>query len=382
MGLKPGYKQTEVGVIPEDWEVKSLGDFLALRRGHDLTESDRRSGNVPVLGSGGPNGFHDIALVKGPGLVLGRSGASFGQAQYCDQDFWPHNTVLYVTDFYGHDRAFAFYLLKSINFTRYNSGGAQQSLNRNFIAPILVLIPPLYEQQAIAEALGDTDALIESLEQLIARKRAVKQGAMQKLLTGKRRLPGFGGEWLTERFGNIAALRKERANLDRKFIQELCIELENVDSGTGLLVGSLTTENQLSQKLVFQAGDVLFGKLRAYLRKYWLADRSGVCSTEFWVFVPVEDAILSSYLLQLIQMEAFIEAASISYGTHMPRSDWNVVRNHSITLPCSMAEQSAIAAILTDMDDEIAALESKLAKARRIREGMMAELLTGRTRLV
>src|SRR6185369_2919850 len=105
-------------------EVQPLGKFLALQRGHDLTERDRRRGDITVMGSAGPNGFHDTALVKGPGVVLGRSGASFGQAHYCVKDFWPHNTALYVTDFIGNDRLFAFDLLKSINFSRHNSGGA------------------------------------------------------------------------------------------------------------------------------------------------------------------------------------------------------------------------------------------------------------------
>lgn len=201
MEVRPGYKQTEVGVIPEDWDVKSLGRFVALQRGHDLTERDRRPGEVPVMGSAGPNGFHDTALVHGPGVVLGRSGASFGQAHYCKTGFWPHNTALYVTDFFGNDPLFAFYFVKGVDFSCHNSGGAQQSLNRNFIAPILVAAPKRKEQEAIAEALSDADALIESLEQLLAKKRQIKQGAMQELLTGKKRLPGFTAEWEVNRLG-------------------------------------------------------------------------------------------------------------------------------------------------------------------------------------
>lgn len=171
MELKAGYKQTEAGVIPNDWDEKKLGDFVALQRGHDLTWRDRRNGNIPVFGAGGQNGFHDRAVAKGPGVVLGRSGASFGQAYYCDQDFWPHNTALYVTDFRGNDPRFVFYFLDKIDFTRYNSGGAQQSLNRNFIAPILVGVPHRPEQEAIAEALSDLDALLGGLERLVAKKR-------------------------------------------------------------------------------------------------------------------------------------------------------------------------------------------------------------------
>ena len=208
--VKPGYKQTEVGVIPEEWDAEKLGNFVALQRGHDLTWRDRRRGDVPVMGSAGQNGFHDTALAKGPGVLLGRSGASFGQAHYCEQDFWPHNTALYVTDFRGNDPLFVFYFLKSIDFTRHNSGGAQQSLNRNFIYPIPVGVPRLPEQRAIAGALSDVDGLLGGLDQLIAKKRDLKQAAMQQLLTGQTRLPGFRGAWVVRRLGDVGAFSKGR----------------------------------------------------------------------------------------------------------------------------------------------------------------------------
>ncbi|SFI56160.1 restriction endonuclease subunit S [Nitrosomonas sp. Nm34] len=144
-----------------NWRHTTLGEFVSLQRGHDLTEIERKPGTIPVMGSAGQNGFHDIALAKGPGIVIGRSGASFGQVHYCPVNYWPHNTALYVTDFHGNDPKFAYYFLKSISFARYNSGSAQPSLNRNFIYPIEVNVPPLEEQHAIAHILGKLDDKIE-----------------------------------------------------------------------------------------------------------------------------------------------------------------------------------------------------------------------------
>ncbi|NHZ64973.1 restriction endonuclease subunit S [Massilia genomosp. 1] len=348
--IPEGYKQTEVGVIPEDWDAKTLGDFVFLQRGHDLTDRDRRPGEIPVMGSAGQNGFHDIALVKGPGVVVGRSGASFGQAHFCNTNFWPHNTALYVTDFRGNDRLFAFFFLSSLDFSRHNSGGAQQSLNRNFIAPIPVRIPPLLEQEAIAQALSDADALIESLEQLVTKKRYLKRGAMQDLLTGGKRLPGFGQGWELKRLGELITLYGERVDPQLNGVRDFCIELEHIGSSTGALLGSTSTGENSSLKSVFRAGDVLFGKLRAYLRKYWRADRAGVCSTEIWVLTPRENLIIGAYLFQIVQTDKFIEVASYSYGTHMPRSDWNVVKNYELPIPCDPEEQIAIAAILSDIN--------------------------------
>jgi type I restriction enzyme, S subunit len=379
--VRPGYKFTEAGEIPEDWEAIRLGQFVSLQRGHDLTERDRRRGEVPVMGSAGQNGFHDTAVAKGPGVLLGRSGASFGQAHFCACDFWPHNTALFVIDFLGNDPLYVYYRLRSLDFSRHNSGGAQQSLNRNFIAPILVAIPPDHEQRIIARAIRDAEDLLESLEHLLAKKRAIKQGAMQSLLTGAKRLPGFSEPWRSIPFSELARPRRDRIDPRTAGAGTFCIELEHLQSATGHLLGCTSTHAGASLKSVFRPGDVLFGKLRAYLRKYWLADRQGCCSTEIWVLAPTPEVVTSKFLYQLVTTDQFIEAASTAYGTHMPRSDWRVVSGMQISIP-SLPEQAAIAEVLTDLDADLDATTAKLHKARAIKQGMMQELLTGRIRLV
>jgi type I restriction enzyme S subunit len=137
---------------------------------------------------------------------------------------------------------------------------------------------------------------------------------------------------------------------------------------------------QGSLKSVFRAGDVLFGKLRAYLRKYWLADRPGICSTEIWVLAINSAMTTPGFVRQIVATDPFIDTASTAYGTHMPRSDWSLVRNMEIRTP-SISEQTAISAALSDMDMEIAALEARGDKTRALKQGMMQELLTGKTRL-
>ena len=148
---------------------------------------------------------------------------------------------------------------------------------------------------------------------------------------------------------------------------------------SGRLAGSTATSTQSSLKSVFRADDVLFGKLRAYLRKYWLANRDGVCSTEIWALVGNRRLVTPEFLFQMVKADSFIEVTSTAYGTHMPRSDWNVVKNYEAAIP-ALEEQTAIAAVLSDMDAELAALEARLAKARALKRGMMQELLTGKTR--
>ena len=140
-----------------EWRDITLGDFVALQRGHDLTEPQRRIGRIPVMGSAGQNGFHDTALAKGPGIVIGRSGASFGQVHFSKEDFWPHNTGLYVTDFKGNDPLFAFY----------------------FIYPIPIRVPKPTEQKAIAAVLGALDDKIECHRLMNATLEAMARALFQ-----------------------------------------------------------------------------------------------------------------------------------------------------------------------------------------------------------
>jgi len=150
----------------DEWKSMELQDFVTLQRGHDLTEKERKPGNIPVYGSFGMSGYHNVAKAKGPGVTVGRSGGSFGVVNYSLVDFWPHNTALYVIDFHGNDEKFAYYYLKNIDFTRFNSGSAQASLNRNFIHPMEVKIPTLPTQQTIAHILGSLDDKIELNRQM------------------------------------------------------------------------------------------------------------------------------------------------------------------------------------------------------------------------
>jgi type I restriction enzyme S subunit len=281
---------------------------------------------------------------------------------------------------------YQFYALRSRSvesqIERLSFGSAQPRLTVKRISTLKILLPPTRaEQKAIAEALSDAHGAVDSLERLIAKKRRIKEGAMHELLTGNKRLLGFSGEWQLRAFGDIALPRQERIDPRRTEVQEFCIELEHIEPATGRLLGHSIAGPASSLKSVFKKDDVLFGKLRAYLRKQWLAQRDGVCSTEIWVLVAHGRLVTPRFLYQVVKTDRFVEIASSAYGTHMPRSDWNVVKAYQVRLP-SIQEQTAITSILDDMDSEIAALQSKLAKARQLEEGMAQELLPGRIRLV
>lgn len=143
------------------WRQATLGDFVALQRGHDLPSQDRENGTVPIMGSFGITGHHSTAKAKGPGVTVGRSGASIGVTSYIGQDYWPLNTCMYVTDFKGNNPRYAYYLLQTLDLAAHNSGSAQPSLNRNYIYPIDVSFPDRSVQDRIVDLLGSLDDKIE-----------------------------------------------------------------------------------------------------------------------------------------------------------------------------------------------------------------------------
>ncbi len=161
--------------MSSEWQNLTFGDFVSIQRGHDLPDQDRRKGTVPILGSFGITGYHDSAKTKGPGVTIGRSGASFGVAAYSGIDYWPLNTALYVTDFKGNDPKFVFYFMKAFDFSSYNSGSAQPSLNRNNLYSTSVKVPHPNEQKQIVSILTALDDRIALLRETNTTLEAIAQ---------------------------------------------------------------------------------------------------------------------------------------------------------------------------------------------------------------
>lgn len=144
-----------------EWNETTLGQFVSLQRGHDLPADIRSAGQVPVMGSFGITGWHNLAKAPGPGVTVGRSGASIGVVSYIDRDYWPLNTCLFATDFHGNNPRFVYYFLQTLDLAAHNSGSAQPSLNRNYIAPIKIVVPCRGLQDDIVGLIGSLDDKIE-----------------------------------------------------------------------------------------------------------------------------------------------------------------------------------------------------------------------------
>jgi type I restriction enzyme S subunit len=247
----------------------------------------------------------------------------------------------------------------------------QPGLNGQQLAKMPIPLPPtLAEQEAIAGALSDADALIDSLEQLIAKKRLLKQGAMQDLLTGKNRLPGFEGVWEEATFSS--KLRHHSG--DSTLIKG---KLSSTPIG-GYYPGFSASGQDVWLPSYAQEGDALVvSAVGSRCGKCFRASGKWSAIANTHIVWPNAGVVSIAYLMLYIHDEEFWTKG----GSGQPFVKFKESFEKVIAWP-SLPEQTAIAAILSDMDAEIAALEAKLAKARQVKQGMMQELLTGKTRLV
>ncbi|UHD16820.1 restriction endonuclease subunit S [Thiocapsa bogorovii] len=372
------------------WESISLGNVATLQRGFDLPHRIRKVGTVPIVTSSGIEDTHSEAKVKAPGVVTGRYG-TIGEVFFVRQDFWPLNTTLYVSDFHGNDPLFVSYLLLTIDFHTHSGKSGVPGVNRNDLHTIVVRLPPTKaEQEAIAEALSDADAFVNSLEQLIAKKRQIKQGAMQELLTGRRRLPGFDVEWKIRRLDELGEFRKG-SGITREQAQSgpiPCVRYGEIYTKHHDYIKafrSWISQDVAQTATLLKNGDILFagsGETKAEIGKCvaFVSDCEAYAGGDLVILRPrAVDALFLGYALNTPSINR--QKASRGQGDAVVHISASALGEIRLPLP-HQAEQTAIATILSDMDAEITALEDKLAKARRIKQGMMQELLTGRTRLI
>lgn len=272
-------------------------------------------------------------------------------------------------------------------------GGAMQNLvGMEIFRKTLLPLPSQFEQQAIAEALSDADALIESLEQLLAKKRMIKQGAMQELLTGKKRLPGFKGEWQRRLLGDVITHCSSGATPYRGRPDFYEGNVKWITSGELNYNVITDTIEHISEDAVVRTNLKLHppGTFLMAITGLEAAGTRGACgivgstatTNQSCMAIYPTSELKTEYLYHYYVCRGDELALRYCQGTKQQSYTAKLVKLLPIDLPPTAEEQTAIAEILSDMDAELAALEAKLEKARQIKQGMMAELLTGRIRLV
>jgi type I restriction enzyme S subunit len=391
MEVKPGYKQTEVGVIPEDWEVLSFKELFNISAGGDVnlkrssTEQDEFH-CYPIysnaLTNKGLYGYCSYADHPLHTLTITARG-TLGVATYRDHKYTAIGRVLVLEPKRKTAGVFfAEFINSRVKFAIESTGVPQ--LTAPQISNYQLAVPPYHEQRAIAEALSDVDGLLGGLDRLIAKKRDLKQAAMQQLLTGQTRLPGFHGEWVIKRLGEISTIAtgntpptNDASNYGDEFLF-----VSPVDMGDTKFIKR--TEKRLSSKGFamsrrFPKGSILFVSIGSTIGKCGIATVELTSNQQINAIFP-SPAFSVDYLFYAvctaapgIKAQAGEQAVPIVNKTQFAET--------MVSLP-SLPEQTAIAAVLSDMDAELVALEQRREKTRALKQAMMQELLTGRTRLV
>ena len=373
------------------WKTLELGEVCTLQRGMDLPKRMRTDGAFPLVTSSGIDGTHSVGPIKGPGVVTGRYG-TIGKVFFVESDFWPLNTTLYVRDFHESDPRFVHYLLQTVDFQSHSGKSGVPGVNRNDIHQEFVHIPAdRSEQETIARALLDADALIDSLEQLLTKKRQIKQGALQKLLTGKRRLPGFSDPWRRLRLHELGTFLKGTGiKRDEAATGDLpCVrygEIYTTHSDHIRSFHSWISRSVASTATKLQLGDLLFagsGETKEEIGKCvaFLGDVEAYAGGDIVILRPSNE-VNSMFMGYLLNMPAVVrQKASRGQGDAVVHISATALGDVRIELPPSH-EQKAIAQVLSDLDTEIEALELRLTNARALKQAMAQALLTGHIRLV
>lgn len=367
----------------QEWKKKSLNKLAHIRKGVQLNREKINDGEYPVWNGGlAPSGFHDEWNTNGETITISEGGNSCGFVSFCKQRFWLGGHCYALEDITPEiEKGFLYQSLKTNEtmIKRLRVGSGLPNIQRGDLERFSIVYPDIPEQKKVAEFVSSLDDLIEAESQKLETLLQHKKGLMQQLFPQsgetlpRLRFPEFRNlpEWGIKKIRD--AISKSKENFDPKKSQETpqLVELANIESKTGRLLGVVEIENQKSLKSRFQPGDVLFGKLRPYLQKFARPDFPGVCTTEIWVLRS--KAVSSKFLFYLVQTEQFSHLASKSCGSRMPRAEWDVLAAADFAF-ADYEEQSKIADCLSSLDNLIDAESQKLEVLRQLKQGLLQQL--------
>ena len=397
VNLPIGYKLSEVGAIPEDWATRTFAEQFNISAGGDVdlvrfSEFADARHPYPIysnsLDQKGLYGYSSYSAHPSESLTVTARG-TLGVATYRDHPYTAIGRVLVLQPRQESAGVFFENFINSrVKFAIESTGVPQ--LTAPQIGAYTVAVPELAEQRAIAEALSDVDALLAGLDRLIAKKRDLRQAAIQQLITGQTRLPGFHDPWESKRLGEIgtflkgSGVRKDEANSgDRPCIRygEIYTHHHNCIKE----FSSWISAEVASAACRLKQGDLLFagsGETKEEIGKCvaYLYSAEAYAGGDIVILRPFGvDAAFMGYYCNTSSINA--QKASKGQGDAVVHISAAALSSIEVALP-TVAEQNAIATVLLDMDAELAALEDRRAKTRALKQAMMQELLTGRIRLI
>jgi len=408
--LKPAYKQTDVGIIPADWKVKKLAEIGEIITGSTPPThiKDYWNGDIPWITPTDISTSRDISHsereITSYGLrvtrklptnsVLITCIASIGKNAILKKEGACNQQINAIVPNSGNNSNFIYYLIENNKKYLLSKAGitATNIISKKVFSEILFSFPPLTEQTAIASVISDADASIEAIKALIAKKRDLKQGAMQELLTGKKRLPGFTSKWETKKFALVCWFQEGPGIRNWQFTKDgmKVINVTNLENGILNLEStdryiSMQEFNKMYQHFDIDDKDIVMassGNSYAKVAVVRKQDLPLMMNTSVIRFKPLKD-LDYYFLLAFLKSNIFKKQIDLLItGGAQPNFGPAHLKKIEIEIPSTKAEQNDIAQILSDMDKEIESLEQKLDKYKMIKQGMMQELLNGKMRLI
>jgi type I restriction enzyme S subunit len=382
----------------EDWDDSNLGSIADFSKGKGYSKNDIRTDGYPIVLYGRlytnyetvisqidsfVNNKLNAVISKGMELVVPTSGETAedicrasvivnkdviigGDLNIISPKSHIDSIFLALSMSYGHQNS---------EMMKYAQGKTVVHLYASDLKKMNIKFPCYPEQSIIGTFFKSIDDLISKTQDKYEKTIKIKKACLEKMFPKKGekvpevRFEGFEGEWVCRKLDDCLEIRKERA---KYHIKSICVDLENIESETSSLINCSTLNDVGSEKSVFYIDDILFGKLRPYLRKYFYAKFDGVCSTEIWVFfgkVNVDNGFMFCH----IQRDYFISLANTTTGTKMPRADWNFLKDTDLLVP-SLAEQTLIGNYFKQLDDLISLYRAELDKLKTIKKSLLERM--------
>ena len=382
--IPQGYKATALGIIPQEWEVKRLGEICTyFKSGEGITSKDiSENGQYPVYGGNGLRGYIDKKYTHdGAYILIGRQGALCGNINYVTGKCYISEHAIAVQT--KGDLSWLRYKLDFWNLNRYSESSAQPGLSVEKLVRYKLTVPPLAEQRKIAEVLGVWDEAIEKQARLIEKLALRKRALMQRLLSAKLRLPGFSEPWQNVKFCELFTKSIKTAEPLKKY-EVLSVTKEGIVAQKSYFNKDIASEDT-SKYIVVERGDLAMSGLNFWMGSCHILTNfdEGIISPAYKVFKVTEhnnidfirDFVRSSMFLQALQGCSVIGASIVRRNL-----DKEMLYEWTFKIP-SLKEQTAIAEVLTAADREIELAKEKLERLRRQKRGLMQQLLTGKKRV-
>ena len=376
-------------VVPSDWKEIRLGEICEIYQPTTIGGKDfKESGEFVVYGANGPIGRYNRYNHEDPEVTVTCRGATCGTVNVTPPRVWiTGNAMVVRPKAQTLSKLMLRYILQALDYSDVITGAAQPQITGAGLSPCQILVPPLKEQEAIAEALSDADAAIESLDALIAKKRDVKRATMQQLLTGRTRLPGFTADWREVSIGSFTDCKAGGTPSTSvpaywggniRWMSSGELNLKRVREVSGRIT-QFGLENSSAQ--LFPANSVLIGLAGQGKTRGTAAINLVSLTTNQSIAAIFPSGRHDSKFLFYVMETKYKELRDLSDGGG-GRGGLNlaIIKDVRVTVP-ELDEQKKISEVLWSMDDEIEALTAQVSKLRMVKEGMMQDLLTGKVRV-